>query len=167
MRRLRTNDPKQYWKIVNAERKTGGTGAPLNDLYNFYKAASEHVVDDDDADDNDDDDDGLSAGTQNVYDNERCTMLIEELNATITPEEVLQATKTLKNNKSPGLDNVLNEHLKSTITVICPLYVKLFNVIFERGTVPESWTLGNIKPIFKNKGNPKDPGNYRPHNVAK
>ena len=40
--------------------------------------------------------------------------------------------------------------------------MKLFNVIFERGSFPESWTLGNIKPIFKNKGNPKDPGNYRP-----
>ena len=89
-------------------------------------------------------------------------MLSEELNATITPEEVLQVTKTLKNNKSPGLDNILNEHLKSTITVMCPLYVKLFNVIFERGIVPESWTLGNIKPIFKNKRNPNEPGNYRP-----
>ena len=39
-------------------------------------------------------------------------MLSEELNATITSEEVLQVTETLKNNKSPGLDNVLNEHLK-------------------------------------------------------
>ena len=89
-------------------------------------------------------------------------MLSEELNATITPEKVLQVTKTLKNNKLPGLDNVLNELLKSTITVMCPLYAKLFNVIFERGIVPESWTLGNTKQIFKNKGNPKDPGNYRP-----
>ena len=84
----------------------------------------------------------MSGATQNAYDSERYTMLSEELNATITPEEVLQVTKTLKNNKSPGLDNVLNEHLKSTITVMCPLYVKLFNVIFERGIVPESWTLG-------------------------
>ena len=71
----------------------------------------------------------MSGGTQNAYDSERYTMLSEELNATITPEEVLQVTKTLKNNKS-------------TITVMCPLYVKLFNVIFERGIVPESWTLG-------------------------
>ena len=126
LRRLRTNDPKLHWKIVNAERKTGGTSAPLNDLFNFYKAASEHVVDD-----ADDDDDGISGDTQNVYDNERYTMLCEELNATITPEEVLQVTKTLKNNKLTGLDNVLNELLKSTITVMCPLYVKLFNVILE------------------------------------
>ena len=53
-------------------------------------------------------------------------MLSEELNATNCPKEVLQVTKTLKNNKAPGLDNVWNEHLKSTITVMCPLYVKLF-----------------------------------------
>ena len=66
LRRLRTNDPKQYWKIVNAERETGETSASLNCLYNFYKAASENVVDDDDDgddDDDDDDDDGISGGT--------------------------------------------------------------------------------------------------------
>ena len=74
----------------------------------------------------------------------------------------MQTVKTLKNNKSAGLDNVLNEHLKSTINIMCPLYVKLFNIIFDKGMVPESWTLGNIRPIFKNKGSPKDPENYRP-----
>ena len=63
---------------------------------------------------------------QNAHANERFAMLNEELNVSITSEEILQATKALKNNKSPGLDNILNEHLKSTITVMSPLYVKLF-----------------------------------------
>ena len=43
-----------------------------------------------------------------------------------------------------------------------PVYVKLFNIIFDSGIVPESWTLGNILPIFKNKGNPSQAENYRP-----
>ena len=158
LRRLKKKDPKQYWKIVNTEKKTGRTNAPLNDLYNFYKAASKHDDDNYDDDDNDDNDDDV----QNAHANERFAMLNEELNVSITSEEILQATKALKNNKSPGLDNILNEHLKSTITVMSPLYVKLFNVIFDKSIVPETLTLGNIKPIFKNKGNPKDPENYRP-----
>ena len=43
-----------------------------------------------------------------------------------------------------------------------PVYVKLFNIIFDSGIVHESWTLENILPIFKNKGNPSQPENYRP-----
>ena len=42
-----------------------------------------------------------------------------------------------------------------------PLILKLFNVIFDKGIVPEVWTIGNIKPFYKNKGNPKDPEKYR------
>ena len=74
----------------------------------------------------------------------------------------MHTVKTLKNNKSAGLDNIFNEQLKSNINLMCPLYVKLFNAIFDKDIVPESWTLGNIRLIFKNKGNPKDPENYRP-----
>ena len=43
-----------------------------------------------------------------------------------------------------------------------PVYIKLFNLIFEYGLVPESWSVGTIKPIYKNKGDPKMPENYRP-----
>ena len=43
-----------------------------------------------------------------------------------------------------------------------PIYCKLFNVIFKSGLVPESWSVGTIKTIFKNKGIPKLPENYRP-----
>jgi hypothetical protein len=42
-----------------------------------------------------------------------------------------------------------------------PYYVKLFNLIFDSGENPDSWTLGIIKAIYKNKGDPNDPDNYR------
>ena len=76
--------------------------------------------------------------------------------------EILLAAKSLKNNKSPGLDCILNEHIKSMIHIMLPVYVKLFNLIFDTGIIPESWTTGVIKPIFKNKGSPESPENYRP-----
>jgi hypothetical protein len=39
----------------------------------------------------------------------------------------------------------------------------LFNCIFDSGIIPESWRLtGNVKPIYKNKGNHLDPKNVRP-----
>jgi hypothetical protein len=42
-----------------------------------------------------------------------------------------------------------------------PIYSKLFNFIFDKGVVPVSWSVGVIAHIFKNKGNSKDPKNYK------
>ena len=38
----------------------------------------------------------------------------------------------------------------------------MFNCIFDSGIIPESWLTGNVKPIYKNKGNHLDPNNFRP-----
>ena len=43
-----------------------------------------------------------------------------------------------------------------------PVYYKLFNLVFDSGIIPESWTLGRIIPIYKNKGAQSNPENYRP-----
>ena len=56
----------------------------------------------------------------------------------------------------------MNEQLKSTINYILPIYVKLFNLIFDGAIILESWALGQIKPIYKNKDNPNLPKIYRP-----
>lgn len=43
-----------------------------------------------------------------------------------------------------------------------PICVRLLNVVFETALLPETWMVGNILPIYKNKGNDKLPENYRP-----
>ena len=40
-----------------------------------------------------------------------------------------------------------------------PIYVKLFNIIFESAVIPESWLIGEILPIYKNKGEKSNPEN--------
>ena len=42
------------------------------------------------------------------------------------------------------------------------IYIKLFNVILETGTIPTDWLSGIIISIYKGKGSNLDPGNYRP-----
>ena len=41
------------------------------------------------------------------------------------------------------------------------IYVELFNRILNEGQIPESWTIGMIVPIYKNKGDKGDFNNYR------
>lgn len=43
-----------------------------------------------------------------------------------------------------------------------PLYILLFNLILDTGLLPASWLEGVIRPIFKRKGDPSKPENYRP-----
>jgi hypothetical protein len=43
-----------------------------------------------------------------------------------------------------------------------PIYCKLFNIALNSGLIPESWSEGVIFPIYKNKGDTKDPSSYRP-----
>ncbi len=41
------------------------------------------------------------------------------------------------------------------------LITNLFNLILESGTVPESWCIGILNPIYKNSGCHEDTDNYR------
>lgn len=98
----------------------------------------------------------------NNFDTEAEQVVNEQINRPITESEIEKAIKNLKNNKSSGLDNIKNEHIKVSSTVMLPIYTKLFNLIFDHGFIPESWSVGTIKPIYKHKGDPKMPENYRP-----
>lgn len=84
----------------------------------------------------------------------------DSLNEPITACGVLENMKKLKNNKAPGNDMVINEYIKSTQHVFCPLYVKLFNKVLDSGDKPSEWLVGTIVPLYKNKGDTDDTNNY-------
>jgi hypothetical protein len=60
------------------------------------------------------------------------------------------------------IDTIINEYLKHSFSVMSNIYVKLFNIIFDNGCIPELWLSGNIIPLYKNKGDKLDPSNFRP-----
>ena len=61
------------------------------------------------------------------------------LNSPITEEEILPGVKNLKSNKASGYDDIVNEHIKSTINICLPIYCKLFNIV-NSGLILESWS---------------------------
>ena len=153
LRNLKTKNPKEYWKLINSERKHDETQASLDDLFHFYKDANAPNPNENDTND--------STVENDIDEEELQNFANEEINQPITYDELSKTVNSLKNNKSPGFDNIMNEHMKSTLSLMNPIILQLFNVILDTGIVPECWTVGNIKPIYKNKGKPQDPENYR------
>ena len=87
----------------------------------------------------------------------------EDLDRLISTEEVKTAMKSLKNSKSPGEDNILNEHFIEAGDILISHITDIFNGIFNTGVFPESWSKGIIEfivPVYK-KGDPTLADNYR------
>ena len=85
---------------------------------------------------------------------------LDELNCDITLEETEDAISDLANGKSPGLDGVTNNIIKSASALIAPILCKLFNKVLESKYFPEHWSHALIIPIHK-KGDVQNPDNYR------
>ena len=77
-----------------------------------------------------------------------------------TEAGVKKGIKNLKCNKSSGIDELTNEYLKSTEEILLPVWTLLFNHILDTGSIPSSWQVGKIVPIYK-KGDTSEPSNYR------
>jgi len=67
----------------------------------------------------------------------------------------------LKNNKSPGADNIGSRILKKIVDDIIYHLSHTFNLSFVTGVVPHSLKLAKVIPVYK-KGDRNDPGNYKP-----
>jgi hypothetical protein len=86
--------------------------------------------------------------------------VFNQLDYTITQEEIRQAVRKLKNGKAAGLDNIKNEMIKAGVNELIGPLTLLFNNILSTGNYPDEWQEGYITPIHK-KGSTRTPGNYR------
>jgi hypothetical protein len=44
---------------------------------------------------------------------------------------------------------ILNEFSKNSCQKMFDVYVKLFNIVFKSGVIPDLWSVGVICPIYK------------------
>ncbi len=80
----------------------------------------------------------------------------------ITEEEIEKKLKKLKSNKSPGIDEFNPTFLKNAASsILKPLQI-IFNKSLQDGCLPLDWKKARISAIYKNKGDKKMAGNYRP-----
>ena len=73
------------------------------------------------------------------------------INELFTIAEIRKHIYSLKINKSPGSDHILNEFIKNCPDNLIYVIVLLFNIVLESGIIPTDWTVGIIKVLYKKK----------------
>ena len=129
LRSASKTDTKKIWKILKSFSKNKNSEEnkiSLDILYEYFKEFK-----------NSSENEASSDDFSSIYSQNDADLL----NSEITEDEVIKAVKNLENSKVPGLDDIVNEYLKTTVTKFLSYYVKLFNLIFDSGESAGSWTL--------------------------
>ena len=138
LKNTRVENAKRYWRIINSVEKKQPPSPPLKDLYTYFKNL------------NSCDNDQVPGEPSSCQEDQSNSSqeISHGINKPISPSEVHCAIEKFKNNKSPDIDNILNEHIKSTSHLLLPIYTKIFNIVFDTGIVPENWAVGDIYPYI-------------------
>ncbi len=86
----------------------------------------------------------------------------KQMNTPFTKEEVSKAIKSLKNNKSAGVDDIVAEQLKYGPEEINEGIAQLLNDISKTGNHPKELSEGILIPLSKPGKKKGPPGNLRP-----
>ena len=79
----------------------------------------------------------------------------------VTPEQVLEIIKSLKNSKSTGMDFIDTHIIKLVAIDILPAITHIVNLSIRDAYFPTTWKKAKVVPLLK-KGDSFDPKNYRP-----
>ena len=149
IKHLRSNNAKEYWNILNKSTEGKKEFAKLSMQMFLDHFRKLHETERSPPDEN----------THETNFSEFPTNTA--LNMEFSFDEIKTNITNLKNNKSGGLDNIINEFLKHAPTSLVSFICDMFNMILDSGIIPEIWCTGLIIPLYKKKGDIYDPDNYR------
>ena len=99
---MQSKQPKTFWRLVNGlSKKKIPSEINLNTLYEYFKTVNTTVCDE----------------TRDFINTDN-----DILDVAITEVEILCAVRCLKNGKASGDDEIINEHIKTTIDILLPFY---------------------------------------------
>lgn len=123
---LKKKNPNKFYHFFRQRKKNPIQGPTILNFHDHFKE--------------------LSTSDSNTYPDQEFTLAetdnsaYPELNGPITTEEVTRVIKRLKKDKSPGMDNLLNEYFIAFgdyLTTYMYL-VDLFNIVFSRESFPKN-----------------------------
>lgn len=97
------------------DKKDTNTKVNIEDLYKYFKRVNAGTNTNPETDDLD---------TINDIAMDDMLQIKQHLNVNITEAEIAKAAKSLKNNKSPDIDKIMNEHIKESIDKMMPIYLQ-------------------------------------------
>ena len=97
---LKSNNPREFWKIINDNKKSVNNNIDINTLFEFFKDLNEADYGEGDFPQVD------------VNDNVQVNNII---NSEITEDEIKKAINNLRNNKTGSDDKVINEYIKYSL----------------------------------------------------
>ena len=150
----KTKNVKLYWKMLSGQKKSSkkcpiSTGDMYNHFLKLNNPDSDFFVADQD----------ISDEVKQMIEND-LQYMYQELDISISTDEVKTAIRALKKSKSGGIDLLINELFVYDDAMLQPYLVSLFNFVFESGVFPETWSEGLLAPLHK-KGTKSSPDNYR------
>ena len=149
LKNLKSSNPKEYWNILNKSIESKQTISKIS-LECFKK----HFQKLGEPDDTTNDEVHFNPHDVNHSIN-------EDLNKDFTAVEIKLLISNLKSNKACGIDLIRNEFLRYCPFEMIEVITLLFNIVLQRGIIPSDWCVGLIMPLYKKKGSPDDPDNYR------
>ena len=80
----------------------------------------------------------------------------------VSPGEVDEIIRNLKNSKSSGIDDLDTYIIKLIRPYIIPAVCHIINLSIQSKKFPTKWKIARVIPLFKGKGSKFDPKNFRP-----
>ncbi|XP_078607973.1 uncharacterized protein LOC144879949 [Branchiostoma floridae x Branchiostoma japonicum] len=154
--KLRTvqRDPKEFWRLVKGKKVNSMGNIGAQEFANYFEGLYNESGEDYTVEESI----NITELLQNML--SHSDQFIDSLDEEITEQEILDSVKNLKTGKASGIDNLLPEFFKESISVLLPYLKILFNKCFNFGVIPRQWTVGIINPLFKS-GRKDEVENYR------
>ena len=153
---LEGNNPKAFWEIVNELKSNKDKNLADNiepqEWYDWFKKLNKPQSTINESD----------KVTHSIIERARDFAFSDSsLDKPISNEEIIRASKHLKNGKAIGNDAISNEMIKCFVqTRFVDVVRDLFNAILTKIYFPKLWKINYISPIFKSD-DAFDPNNYR------
>ena len=153
IRKLKKNNSREYWLLLqnSIEGKKMASKLSLQTFLEHFRKLNEPNIGKE----------VLNPDSSSQDESDESYADTEVLNINFTLDEIKFIISKLKNNKTPGLDLLRNEFLKIAPNDLVEFICNFFNFILNSGLIPDVWCKGMIMPLYKNKGDKKDPDNYR------
>ena len=138
---LRKSSPKEFWKhFSKCKGKSVCNDISCDEFYGYFSNLENNIFS------------VIDHETETVISREdfaSTDAVYEDIDNPISIEEVSNAIKSLKSNKAPGNDDLLNEYFICASDILSPFLCELFNTVFNAGVFPDKWLEGIIIPLHK------------------